>query len=285
MKSITSGNYLCLLKLSLNCMPGIVVTPLGLAHQQTINECGEIVPKQQLTHDQSFNVIPGTKRSMNDRLQLDSLTFCCFGHALTHFLHIIVTFRTQFPEEPILLTKVDLKSAYQCLHYAAHMALQACVLFAGLLLVALHLTFGGSVNPSQWSDFSEMLFDLANDIVRHPGGDPALHHSPHQHLLSDHTDILPPLVSFAPACEVIINLPKDFAPKCDGYIDDAFMAFLLCDWAQGTAILPFVIHLLGHPIHVQKVGAHDDLLSLSKFLGEATPAKCKTILGWSIDTH
>jgi hypothetical protein len=45
------------------------------------------------------------------------------------------------------------------------MALQACVLFAGLLLVALRLTFGGSANPSQWSDLSELLFDLANDII------------------------------------------------------------------------------------------------------------------------
>jgi hypothetical protein len=33
------------------------------------------------------------------------------------------------------------------------------------VLIALHLTFGGASNPSQWSDISEMATDLANDIV------------------------------------------------------------------------------------------------------------------------
>jgi hypothetical protein len=33
--------------------------------------------------------------------------------SLTRFLHILVTFHAHYPEEPILLTKVDLKLAYQ----------------------------------------------------------------------------------------------------------------------------------------------------------------------------
>jgi hypothetical protein len=63
-------------------LPGIVLAPLGLAHQQTINELGEIIPKEQLTHNQSFNVVPGTKRSINDGLHLDTLTPCHLGHAV-----------------------------------------------------------------------------------------------------------------------------------------------------------------------------------------------------------
>jgi hypothetical protein len=40
-----------------------ILAPLGLIEQDTINEFGEIVPKWQLTHDQSFNVIKQTSRS------------------------------------------------------------------------------------------------------------------------------------------------------------------------------------------------------------------------------
>jgi hypothetical protein len=92
--------------------------------------------------------------------------------------------------------------------------LQACVLFAGLLLVALHLTFGGSANPSQWSDLSELLLDFANDLFQHLGWDPDLHHSPHQHLLADQIDLLPPSVPFAPACDLAIDLPHNFSALC-----------------------------------------------------------------------
>ncbi|KAI2501553.1 hypothetical protein MHU86_12930 [Fragilaria crotonensis] len=52
-----------------------------------------------------------------------------------------------------------------------------------LLLVALRMTFGGAPNPSQWSDVSEMITDLANDLVRRDDWDPSVYHSPHQHLL------------------------------------------------------------------------------------------------------
>jgi hypothetical protein len=76
------------------------------------------------------------------------------------------------------MTKIDLKAAYRRVHLQATMALQACVLIGGLLLLALRLTFGGAANPSMWSDISELLMDLANDIVHHPGWDPSRHSSP-----------------------------------------------------------------------------------------------------------
>jgi hypothetical protein len=43
-------------------------------------------------------------------------------------------------------------------------------------------------------------------------------------------------------------LPNSF-PKCNGYLDDIFVAFLQQDQAGGVAILPLVVQLLGHPIH------------------------------------
>ncbi|KAI2511528.1 hypothetical protein MHU86_2964 [Fragilaria crotonensis] len=35
----------------------------------------------------------------------------------------------------------------------------------------------------EWSDVSEMITDLANDLVRRDDWDPSVYHSPHQHLL------------------------------------------------------------------------------------------------------
>jgi hypothetical protein len=74
-------------------LPGAVLAPVGLADQLTINEHGEVVPKQRLTHDQSFNVVPGTRRSVNDHVDLTTLTPCRYGHALLRFIHVILSFR------------------------------------------------------------------------------------------------------------------------------------------------------------------------------------------------
>jgi hypothetical protein len=95
----------------------------------------------------------------------------------------------------------------------------------------------------------------------------------------------PPKVPFAHTCEIRVQLPDDDLPKCDGYIDNAFMAFLLHHHNRGAAVLPFVIHLLGCPVHPLESDHRADLLSLSKFLGEATPAESKTILGWQLNTR
>jgi len=49
-------------------IPGTVLAPLGLVEQDTIDESGAIVvPKWQLIHDQSFNVIRNTKCSVAQR--------------------------------------------------------------------------------------------------------------------------------------------------------------------------------------------------------------------------
>ena len=48
------------------------------------------------------------------------------------------------------------------------------------------MTLGGAPNPSQWSDVSEVVADLANDLVRRLKWDAALMKCPHQEaLISD----------------------------------------------------------------------------------------------------
>ncbi len=52
-----------------------------------------------------------------------------------------------------------------------------------MLLVALQMTFGVAPNPSQWSDVSEVIVDLANDLVRRSDWHPSVWSAPHQGLL------------------------------------------------------------------------------------------------------
>ena len=50
-------------------IPGAEVAPMGLVAQNTISEAGEIMPKDRLTHDQSFEI--GTARSVNNRARME----------------------------------------------------------------------------------------------------------------------------------------------------------------------------------------------------------------------
>jgi hypothetical protein len=201
------------------------------------------------------------------------------------YIHIIVAFRERHPSECILQTKVDWKSAYRRMHYAPASASASTTVVGEHLLVALRMTFGGAPNPSQWSDVSELACDLSNDLARHPGWDPSRHVSPHQPLLKGASELLPTSVPFAQTKPLFVQLPCDDAPKAENFIDDQFMAFLASSSERGSSILPFVIHLLGRPLHQDESISRDDVLSLKKFLAEATPAEIKTVLGWVINSR
>ncbi len=94
-------------------IPHAVVAPMGLVEQATINERGEIVDKLRVTHDQSYNPVKGTRRSVNDRVYRDELTPCMFGRALLRHIHQIVALRYRHPNAIILQSKVHWKSAYR----------------------------------------------------------------------------------------------------------------------------------------------------------------------------
>ena len=265
-------------------VPGAVVAPLGLVLQDSINELGEVIPKWHLTHDQSFNAVPNTRQSVNDCLRMSELTPCHFGRALLCHIHCIVGLRMQHPEARILQTKSDLKSAYCRLHYSMCTACQSMAAINNFVLLALCFTFGGAANPSQWSDVSELICDLANDIVHNIGWDPLMLRSPHQDLISVAPSLEAPKILMAQASALAVELPPDDEPKSDCYIDDLIAAFLERDHTHGAAIIPFVIHLLGCPMADTETLLRDDILSLSKFIAEVTPAQWKLVLGWLINT-
>lgn len=190
---VTHGYQLLLPIRCIKDIPDACIGPIGLAHQESINERGEIVPKNRMTHDQSWtfdrsrydNNLAGL--SVNERVVDSELTPCKCGHALVRFLHTLVLLRSTHPTEKIFIAKFDWKTACRRAHNSACAAARSIIVFAGFALMALRLTFGGKPNPSKWSDISESVTDVANDLMRCKEWDPSSLHSPHQHLVGSPT--------------------------------------------------------------------------------------------------
>ena len=51
---------------SVTHIKGAIMSPLSIVEQETMDEHGSYKTKHCITHDQSFNPIPETKRSVND---------------------------------------------------------------------------------------------------------------------------------------------------------------------------------------------------------------------------
>jgi len=92
-------------------IPGVLLAPLNIQAQNTINECSKIIPKNQLTHNQSWKWQLGT--SVNSRVNTDELMPCFFGRALRRLINWAVAARKLYPNKRILATKLDVKAAYR----------------------------------------------------------------------------------------------------------------------------------------------------------------------------
>ena len=275
---------------------GCEVAPLGMVAQTSIDEKGNPIDKLRLTHDQSFNPSGTPGRSVNDRVDTSQLTIARFGKAFSRLLYHISYLRQLWPDDPILLTKVDCKSAYRRIHLKANTAVKSCTSIDDLLLVALRMTFGGAPNPSQWSDVSEVITDLANDLVRRSDWDPEAFHSPHQHLLDSDEAVdndegaVDPAGAFGTADFFAVNYPTanhDDLPRFDCYLDDIFGAFNPKDAARSAAAIPLALHIVGRLVDTGSPESfpRDNILAIPKFLAEAKPSERKIILGWVVDTR
>jgi hypothetical protein len=272
---------------------GCEVAPLGMVAQTTIDGKGNAKSKFRLTHDQSFNPSRTEKRSVNDRVDASQLTVARFGKAFSRLIYHISYLRQLYPDERILMTKVDWKSAYRQIHLRPSTAARSCTCIDGLLLMALRMTFGGSPNPAQWSDVSEVVTDLANDLVRRNDWDPQQFKSPHQALLStdeavdnDRGEIRPD-DAFAEPEFFAVDEPEDDRARFDCYLDDIFGAFVDREAERSAAAIPITLHIVGRPHDPSSRESfpRDDILAIPKFLAEAKPSERKVILGWIVDTR
>ena len=72
-------------------VPGVLLAPLNIQLQKTINKRGKIIPKNRLTHNQSWEWQSGT--SVNSHVDTSKLMPCYFGSALKQIINWAVAAR------------------------------------------------------------------------------------------------------------------------------------------------------------------------------------------------
>jgi hypothetical protein len=272
------------------------ISPMGIVSQSTINERGEVIPSNRITHDLSF---PGaaSKQSINSRTRLDELIPCNYGHMLARCIHHIMQLRLRHTNSPIVIQKVDFKSAYRRVHLNASTATQ-CMSQVRLrdgeqiILLPLRLTFGGSACPSEWCVVSELVTDLANRILDHEHWDTK---TVFPSLASNvpPTTLYPTTTEYAKARPLAVELiiEENEVGRVDVYVDDICTIGALENEEQEqklryAALLamecvgsPLTSNGTTHPI------VRDNIVSLDKLKAEAGLSEVKILLGWELDTR
>jgi hypothetical protein len=148
-------------------LPGILLALLNIQLQKTINEQGEIIPKNRMTHNQSWKWQLGT--SVNSRVNEEQLMPCYFGRALKRLINWAVAARKLHPRKRILATKLDVKAAFRRCHLNALTAVQTYTQLPALCLalMMLRLSFGGAPRPLEWGEISESVCNFINAILQH----------------------------------------------------------------------------------------------------------------------
>jgi hypothetical protein len=76
------------LPIPLSCIksiPGFLMAPMNIMAQNRINKIGQIIPKDQLTHDQSWKWSSGT--SINSRIRKELLQASRFGFCIRRIVN------------------------------------------------------------------------------------------------------------------------------------------------------------------------------------------------------
>ena len=121
-------------------VPNARASPLGVASQFSINDTGEIIEKDRVTHDLSHEG-EVSNESINSMIDDDSLCPLVYGHMHSRCVHYIVATRYLYPLTSILGNKADYKSAYRRQHLSSkasfHSITQATLVQSMFILLAL----------------------------------------------------------------------------------------------------------------------------------------------------
>ena len=287
---VKRGWTIPLMRSHISKLPKAMLAPLGLTNQATINDKGEIVYKDRVTHDLS-HIGERSGTSINSRIIDADLPTLQYGHMHSRQINYIVACRRHFPNKRILLRKDDFKSAYRRQHLNAKTAMQCIMQVVKenivYLLIAIRLTFGGKVCPHEWCALAEPICDLANEIIENEQWDPYVLQSPAFEMIPP-TEILDDDIPFAQAKEQIIDVPLHRYGKCDEFLDDVVTTGV--DHCEETRIrlmgaAPLAIYTVSRDIDVKEPITRDDMITEDKMLAEGALAKLKIILGWLYNTR
>ena len=269
-------------------IPNACLAPMNIMHQFTLDAGGNIIDKERLTHDQSFKWQSGT--SVNNRVDKSKLQRCMYGRCLMRLLCWIVAARRQFPNKPIVLQKIDVKSAYRRCHLNAETAIKTITQLTDdeLCIIMLRLTFGGAPCPFEWNIISESIRDLANAILHDDTWDPTTLYAPSQHLVPSMI-LMDDSIPFAEGAEQIVDIPIDPRGTGDIYIDDFIETTIVIDGTDNVVRCEratlLAIDVTARPKHINEPIPREDLEARNKLSAEAGLEEQKTVLGWLIDTR
>jgi hypothetical protein len=159
----------------INKLPGAMVCPLGIAQQTTISHDCQRVPKNRLTHDQTFPALE-LSDSVNTIIDIQAYPELVYGFCLKRIIYQIIALRHHHPKSRILIAKYDIKQAFRRVHYSGSAAYKCIAVFDNLAYLQLRMTFGGSNCPTTWCSISELIADLSNDILDCSEWDPGAVH-------------------------------------------------------------------------------------------------------------
>ena len=262
------------------------ISPMGVAHQLGIDAHGDLIPKDRLTHDQSFSL--GFCPSTNDLIDQEQLIDLVMGHCIDRIIHQIVVLRWHHPTEKILLSKFDWASAYRRIHgdgevAARNITIDPSNLFAHL---NLRLTFGASANPAEFSVVSEIGTDLCNDLADLQEWTPDCCVSPLQSGIGP-PQFLSEDIPIAQAQELAVMVPPHPHGFHDCYLDDMIQLFLATEENihRCPCIVPLIVHLMTRPLADDEPITRKAMLEDDKLKAEGAPVEEQRVLGWTIDTR
>ena len=271
-------------------LPGVLFAPMNIMDQNSIDDCGRIIEKTRLTHDQSY-VFGGSKTSVNSRVCKEELLPCMYGASLRRLINWAVAARRKFPGVPIYASKVDFKSAYRRCHLSARTAVQCCTQLPlsdreDVMLVYLRETFGGSPSPHEWGALAEPICDLANVVMHDDDWNPSDLHSPIQHLVPSPIT-LDSGIPYGEGRELIVNIPINPRGINDIYVDDIIPLTVglpnTDNMSRCECAALLAIHATVRESHPNDPSPREFMESRAKLTAEAGLTEIKTVLGWVLD--
>ena len=280
------------------------VYPMGLQSQTTVDEKGKVIPKKRLTHDLSDERKKG--HSINQRVDLESLPECMYGHSLVRFLHLIHHIRFNNPNERILTNKIDIEAAYRRITTTPKTSAKCCAQWfipekesddnqilkeenkVGTILN--RLPFGSSPAPSYFSQISEFTFDLSEDLINLEQWDTESLKPPLHDLLPE-PERLDESIPFGEALETDVIFPSIKTGGSEGYIDDGANAVLdteaNANQVKRTKLANLMSLFLTFRPHMgdKEPVPRSHVASVRKLLAEGTLREIIIYLGWLINTR
>jgi hypothetical protein len=272
-------------------IPGAIVQAMGLVSQWTIDEKANRIIKYRLTQDLSY-ATTDKSLAVNKRINMSAYPEMIYGWCLPRIIHSIVSLRLAYPESRILITKYDYSDAYRRIAHSAQAAVQTIgttetAESKRIAFICLRMTFGGSPNPPTWCLFSEMVTDLANEILQCKTWDYKKLHSPAQPHVPEPV-LRPESEPLGQAIPMAVHIPPIPEGRADGFIDDIIVVARDTEENRTRAAqaVPLAMQVTSRP-HAgeQEPITRRTILSMNKLEAEGAPSETQVILGWRFNTR